>query len=169
MKTIITLIVVLVVAGAGYLIWDNQRTKDLAVEASPTVSPSPTASPEGTPTAAASPTKTPSPTATHQNAIVTYTDSGFSPKVTTIKTGATVTFRNQSSGMFWPASGPHPAHTAYDGTSLSLHCTNKTATTFDACVGIAASQTYSFKFTKIGTWNYHDHLHSSLTGSVIVQ
>ena len=114
-------------------------------------------------------TSAPSPTATPQNAIVTYTDSGFSPKVTTIKTGATVTFRNQSSGMFWPASGPHPAHTAYDGTSLSLHCTNKTATTFDACVGIAASQTYSFKFTKIGTWNYHDHLHSSLTGSVIVQ
>ena len=53
---------------------------------------------------------------------VIYTDNGYSPESVTINVGDTVTWKNQSSGGDWVASGNHPTHTLYSGTALQAHC-----------------------------------------------
>jgi len=100
--------------------------------------------------------------------VVVYTNSGYSPNTLTIKKGETVTFKNQSSRSMWPASAVHPTHQVYSGTSLSEHCPDKTGTAFDACKGFLPGQSWSFKFDKVGTWKYHDHLNPSATGTIVV-
>ncbi len=86
---------------------------------------------------------------------VTVTDSGYSPSTLTIKAGDTVSFVNNSTHTVWTASDPHPQHTALPS--------------FDALKGFAIGTTYSYTFTKVGTWSYHDHQHSSMKGSIVVQ
>lgn len=81
--------------------------------------------------------------------------SGFVPAAVTIKVGGTVTFVNVGTEKMQPASDPHPTHTDYIG--------------FDSIVGVGVGSTYSFTFTKAGTWKYHDHLHPALSGIVIVE
>jgi hypothetical protein len=39
---------------------------------------------------------------------------------------------------------------------------------FDAKAAIAPGKSFDFKFTKLGTWKFHDHLSPSSTGSIIV-
>lgn len=96
---------------------------------------------------------------------VNYTANGFSPKTVTIKQGQSVTWINQTGDTLWVASNPHPQHTEYDGTTRTEHCANVTSTTFDAC---APNNAYTFTFTKVGTWNYHNHAEDGNTGTVIV-
>src|SRR5687768_13955837 len=43
-------------------------------------------------------------------ATITYTDSGFSPASTTVKSGEAIKIVNQSSDVVGPSSHPHPAH-----------------------------------------------------------
>jgi plastocyanin len=86
---------------------------------------------------------------------INMTSSGFSPSEVTVKAGDTVMFKNTDSSLHWPASNPHPTH-----TDLAA---------FDALRGLSSGQTYSFKFTKVGTWGFHDHLHASLGGHVTVK
>jgi plastocyanin len=86
---------------------------------------------------------------------VLITSSGFSPSTLTIKAGDTVTFINKDSNPHWPASDPHPTHTNYPG--------------FDALRPLKTGESYSFTFTKQGTWGYHDHLNPSLRGTIIVK
>jgi plastocyanin len=100
-------------------------------------------------------------------ATVTRTSSGFSPKTITIKKGGTVTFVNQGSGGMWIGSDEHPSHTQYDGTSRSAHCAAgyTGAKPFDQC---ASGNSYSFTFTKTGTFDYHNHLQATEGGVVKV-
>ncbi len=100
---------------------------------------------------------TPTPTATPAAKTVTInmTSSGFSPATITINKGDTVTFVNQDTKSRWPASAPHPTHTDYPE--------------FDAKMGIVAGGSWSFTFTKTGTWKFHDHLNPSQFGSVTVK
>lgn len=86
---------------------------------------------------------------------VIYNGTSFSPATLTIKNGDIVNFKNQSSSSFRPASDPHPTHTNYPE--------------FDAKQPIAAGGNYQFKFTKSGTWGYHNHLNPTVTGTIIVQ
>ncbi|MBI3261245.1 cupredoxin domain-containing protein [Candidatus Berkelbacteria bacterium] len=88
-------------------------------------------------------------------ATVTYTATGFSPSSVTVKSGSTVAFTNEGSEEMWVASDPHPIHIGLRG--------------FDAKKGIGAGQTYSFTFTKTGTFGFHNHLNSSRTGTVVVE
>ena len=104
----------------------------------------------------------PSPT------IIVYNDEGFSPSSVTIPLGTTVTFVNQSTNDMWVASAMHPTHIIYSGTSLSQHCPDTDNSTFDECQGDAPGSSFSFTFTKEGTWNYHDHLTTPRFGTVIV-
>ena len=97
---------------------------------------------------------------------VVYTDSGFSPRSVTIDRGDTVVFTNQSSREMWVASAMHPTHTVYSGTPLSQHCPDTANDAFDQC---EARDSFRFTFDKAGTWNYHNHLDPSNTGSVVVQ
>lgn len=109
--------------------------------------------------------------ATGQSAVITYTNSGFSPKTITIAEGTTVTWVNNSSGQMWVAGGPHPTHTAYDGTSESEHCVSGAPTSpqvFDECTAIPQGGSFSFTFAKVGTWQYHNHMHESDQGTVTV-
>ncbi len=101
----------------------------------------------------ASPTSTESATPAAQ--VITYTNSGFTPKTLTVKVGDTVTFTNDSSQSMWVASNPHPTHTDYAG--------------FDAKTGMSRGESYMFTFTKAGTWGFHNHLHSTDGGTIIVQ
>lgn len=95
------------------------------------------------------------PTETAGLNIVIYTDSGYSPSVLTVKAGATVTFKNESSGALWTASNPHPIH-----TNLSE---------FDAKTAVPPAESYSFTFTKVGQWSYHNHLRPSDGGTIFVE
>ncbi len=79
----------------------------------------------------------------------------FNPSQLTIKAGDVVVFKNESSGSFWPASGPHPEHTLYPE--------------FDPKKAIGAGQSWQFKFTKTGTWGFHNHMYSTATGKIIVE
>ncbi len=99
------------------------------------------------------------------SATVTYSGSSFTPSEVTIKKGGTVTFNGPSSMDV--ASGMHPTHTNYDGTSRATHCAPgyTGAAPFDECT---QGSSYSFTFDKVGTWGYHDHNNESAFGKVIV-
>lgn len=101
-------------------------------------------------------------------ATVTYTDAGYSPAEVTIPLGGTVTFVNQSSKNMWVASAMHPDHVVYSGTKLSEHCPDTAGTAFDQCRGDTPGSSYSFTFTKVGEWRYHDHIDATKFGKVIV-
>ncbi len=78
----------------------------------------------------------------------------FAPQEIKIKKGGTVTWVNKSMRFVWPASNPHPTHTDYPG--------------FDAGRGIGTGESYSFTFTKAGSWKFHDHLNAAQGGVVEV-
>src|SRR3989338_2393609 len=84
----------------------------------------------------------------------------------TIKKGGTITFVNGGGGDMWVASAPHPAHTAYSGTSLQEHCSDAVDVSFDQC---KIGDTYSFTFDKTGSFKYHNHTNSSQFGTVVVE
>lgn len=86
---------------------------------------------------------------------VTYgTNEQFNPASISIKKGERVTWKNDSTVFFWPASAIHPTHQIYPE--------------FDAKKGTAPSGEWSFTFDKVGTWKYHDHLKPTAFGTVIV-
>lgn len=101
-------------------------------------------------------------------ATVTLTASGYSPATITIKQGQSVTFVDQNGSPMWVTSNPHPTHTAYDGTSEQTHCAAGYTgpAPFDECV--ATTNKFTFTFTKIGTWGYHDHRSPETGGTVVV-
>jgi plastocyanin len=86
--------------------------------------------------------------------VVIYTDEGFSPVTLTIKAGETVMFESQGSRTMWVASDPHPTHT--DDRD------------FDARRGFGPGEVYSYTFTEVGTWGYHNHLSPGLRGTIVV-
>ncbi len=100
---------------------------------------------------------------------VIYTDSGYSPSKLIIKVGETVTWKNESSGGVWVASGMHPTHVIYSGTSLDEHCPDIQNTSFDECKSSQPGDSWSFKFDKKGIWRYHNHVQAADFGSVVVE
>jgi plastocyanin len=108
----------------------------------------------------------PQPEAQPTPVAISYDGTNFSPAEVTVKKGGTVTFTSTVSTM-WVASGPHPAHTGYDGTDRAAHCTAgyAGAVPFDQC---ASGSSYSFTFGTIGTWGFHDHKNSSAHGKITV-
>ena len=110
--------------------------------------PTPTTAPAGnTPTATA--------TSSGSTMAVSITSNGtfaFSPATITIKVGTTVTWTNNT-------SAPHTV-TSDDGT------------TFDSGLNTpigANGGTFSFTFTKAGTFTYHCQIHPFMKATVIVQ
>ena len=98
------------------------------------------------------PSETP---AANEEATVRYTTAGFSPMVLRVKVGTTVMFRNDTADGMWVASNSHPTHTGLLG--------------FDAERSFNQGSLYMFTFNRIGTWAFHNHLHPSDTGTVIVE
>jgi plastocyanin len=74
----------------------------------------------------------------------------------TIKRGETVKFVNFAENWdMWVASNPHPTHELYPE--------------FNAGRVIRVEESWSFTFTKAGSWGYHDHLHPQCGGTITVQ
>jgi plastocyanin len=92
------------------------------------------------------------PQTTHS---VNYSNKCYSPSTITIKKNEAVIFTNNSNRDMWPASDNHPSHSLYPE--------------FDATGSISPGDTYTFTFTKIGTWGYHDHEKPSCTGTITVK
>lgn len=119
-------------------------------------------------------TETPPPPAptgtTAAKTVITMTDSGFSPKNVTVAEGTTVTWVNNSSVPMWVASDVHPTHTDYDGTSKNAHCAAGYTgpTPLDECAGVPKGGTFTFTFTKAGTWPIHNHAAAQMTGTITV-
>ncbi|OGC80708.1 hypothetical protein A2943_02355 [Candidatus Adlerbacteria bacterium RIFCSPLOWO2_01_FULL_51_16] len=153
----LVIVVVLVVLGGWYFL-----------SVAPAPAPAPT-NPTNTPPTTSGDTNvnidvTTAPTPT--SVTVTYSSSGFSPSPVTIKKGGAVTFVDSNPSVdMWVASAMHPTHSVYSGTSLSAHCDDTTDNSFDQC---KVGSSYSFTFTKVGTWGYHNHSQSSDFGQVIV-
>ncbi|HYD93442.1 MAG TPA: hypothetical protein VEB18_03260 [Candidatus Paceibacterota bacterium] len=100
------------------------------------------------------------------NVTITYTDAGFSPETITVRKGATITFVDESpTNEMWVGADEHPSHTGYDGTSKDEHCPNTDNTSFDQC---GVGSTYSFTFTKVGVFTYHNHREDDHHGHVVV-
>ena len=97
-----------------------------------------------------------------------FTATGFAPKDVTIKAGQKVTFVNDTSNPMWVASDAHPTHTEFDGTDRATHCsgTYTGPTPFDQC---QPGSTYTFVFTKAGTFMFHNHMAAQYEGTVTVQ
>ncbi len=86
---------------------------------------------------------------------VYYDGTNFTPETVTIIEGSTLIFENTSdTERLWVASNPHPSHTRYPETS-SDDCSESS---FDQCASIGKNQTWSFTFTTLGDWTYHNHL-----------
>jgi hypothetical protein len=86
----------------------------------------------------------------------------------TIQKGQSVTWVDDTSGPMWVASASHPTHTAYDGTTEATHCSGSYTgpTPFDQCQG---GSTYTFVFSKTGSFDFHNHLAAQFEGTVVVQ
>lgn len=87
-------------------------------------------------------------------AIIIYSSNGFSPKLTSVKSGDVVTVNNSSSGSLQMQSDPHPAHT--DDTDLNVGL-------------VSAGETKNFTATKIGTFGFHNHLNPSDTAKITIE
>lgn len=86
---------------------------------------------------------------------ITLTDTGFSPAGLTIQQGDWVTFVNKRDTYFWPASNLHPTHALF--------------AEFDSKEPLPPESSWTFQFTKEGTWGFHDHLAPLFEGKIIVE
>jgi plastocyanin len=87
-------------------------------------------------------------------ATITYSDNGFSPATTTVKSGDTVAVKNTASSELDLDSDPHPVHT--DDTDLNVGA-------------VASGQTKTFVVTKTGSFGFHNHLDPSKNGKIEIQ
>ena len=99
-------------------------------------------------------TSAPIPTAAMSENTVTLTVNRFSPQTLTVQNGATVTWINKSGEMGNVSSDPHPTHTNYQPLNLGSFSEGKSV---------------SLAFDKPGRYGYHNHLNSSLTGTILVK
>jgi len=105
-----------------------------------------------TSSAGATPTDTPPPAtattaaaATPSGPAVTLSGLSFNPDTLTVKAGSTVTWTNMD----------NTTHTVTSATGA-----------FDKAVGF--QETFSFTFTKAGTYHYHCKIHPTMTGTIVV-
>lgn len=97
--------------------------------------------------------------------LVTYTTSGFKPRTIEITQGQTVTFINMSEGKMWVGANDHPTHTKYPVKSDS----DCLGSSFDSCMGLPVGESWSFTFTEVGSWDYHNHAQAAHRGTVVVK
>lgn len=176
-STIIGIIVVIIIViGGWYYYSQSSTTTNTATPGYTQTNLNPNGSdysPASTTNEASSTDMTATSTATSTQAgenggAVALSATGFSPKTITVAKGTTVTWTNTGTGPMWVASGVHPVHSAYDGTTKDTHCAAgyTGAKPFDECANGAV---YSFTFDQTGTWQYHNHLNAAETGTVVVQ
>jgi plastocyanin len=82
------------------------------------------------------------------------TAQGFQPTTITIKTGTTITWRNNDQTAHRIASNPHPEHTDLKGLYSGL---------------LNEQDTYSYTYNTVGSYNYHDETNPTTNGTVVVK
>ncbi len=95
--------------------------------------------------------------------VVRIGERGFEPTSLVISVGESVLFVNAGSKNAWPASNPHPAHSAYPERGGCR------SSSFDACRGLAPGESWSFTFSEKGSWSFHNHLAPAQSGSIVVR
>lgn len=85
---------------------------------------------------------------------VVLTKNGFEPSKLTVFIGSSVRFRSSADRVFWPASNYHPTHGIYPA--------------FDPKKEIGKGETWTFRFSESGEWEYHDHTAPKYTGTIRV-
>ncbi len=148
------LVIVVVIAGGGFFLWQSTQVPEMSADGSIVNVGADSQVPVET-----------GPVNTGMTATVKYDGSRFSPAEVAIKVGGTVTFESESGSSMWVASGPHPAHTGYSGTTQQQHCPDTSNAAFDQC---ATGNSFTFAFQKAGVWPYHDHLNAGAFGKVTV-
>lgn len=164
-KPLVIVLAIVVLLIIGYLVFGGGSSAP-SETATTTVTGAPATDAPGAPAVTTTTTTT---TAQQGGVTITYGPNGFSPANVTVAPGTKVTWVNNGSGRMWIGSDEHPTHTEFDGTSTSQHCVNgapANASVFDQC---SAGSSYSFTFTKAGTWGYHNHAQSSAHGTVTVR
>jgi len=87
---------------------------------------------------------------------VSITSSAFVPSTINIKVGEAVTWTNADSAAHWVASDPYPADNGLAG--------------FNSGQGMLTNDTFTFVFSKAGTYSYHDNLNPyTIKGVVVVK
>ena len=81
-------------------------------------------------------------------------ENGFTPQNIIIARGDTVVFSTSRGKQFWPASDLHPTHEIYPE--------------FDPKRPVLANESWTFRFNRAGTWNFHDHLDPFFRGTIQV-
>lgn len=104
-----------------------------------------------------------------QEYIIYVNNKGFSPNNIEINKGDIIIFINNGDDRHWPASNAHPTHNLYPGSDIEKCETVDEKNIFDACGSIKTGENYTFRFNEVGTWNFHDHVHSTLKGTIIVK
>ncbi len=89
-----------------------------------------------------------------EDAVISYSDSGFSPAEIRVKVGQKVVFKNGASANMQINSAVHPTHTLFPELNIGV---------------IAPGQIKSVTFTKAGTYKYHNHLNTSQSGTIVVE
>lgn len=165
-KTIIGVLVVLLLVVGGYILWSKSSSDVKESEKTNSTTNSGT---NGTSNGTSTNKQNETNINVNVNLVspkdetVTFTSKGYSPSPLTIKKGTTVVFKNNSDLSVWTASAKHPTHNTYPTTGGCL------GSTFDSCKGISPGGSWSFKFEVVGEWGYHDHLHPSFFGKIIVE
>lgn len=114
-----------------------------APAATPTTAP--TAAPTDTPTSA--PTDTPTSAPASNGNSVAVANFAFSPASLTVKVGTKVTWTNNDS---------------------VTHTVTENQGAFDSGQ-LPPGKSFSFTFTKAGTYSYHCNIHPSMTATIVVQ
>lgn len=85
---------------------------------------------------------------------ITLKETGFEPREVTILEGSTITFVNETTNPFWPASNLHPTHELYSE--------------FDPLHPLDPGENWSFTFNEAGVYNFHDHIRAYFVGTIHV-
>ena len=134
-KSVTIGIVIVLLMGGGYLFLNKNSSKNSTVDTTKSASTNANAD-------------------VKVAATITYSSNGFSPKLTSVKSGDVVAVNNSSSGSLQMQSDPHPAHT--DDTDLNVGL-------------VSAGETKNFTVTKTGTFGFHNHLNPSDTAKITIQ
>ena len=145
MKQGLIIVGVLLLAGVGFVLTNNDDKADQ------------TSNPNNTQQQTPSPAASSEPQNNTQQSTakeISYTNDGFSPNSLTVKSGDTVTIKNTSSGTLQFDSDPHPQHTANPELNVGE---------------VASGESKTFTVTKKGEHGYHNHLNSRDTGMLVVE
>jgi plastocyanin len=139
--------IVLLVVGAGLLIWALTGKKADAPASSTDTSQSTNAE-DSADTSSEAASNTEASTAT-----ITFTNDGFTPETLTVKTGTVVTVKNESSDPVQFSSDNHPTHREDPEINMKT---------------LAPGESGTFTAKTVGKHGFHDHMDDSKTGVLVV-